>query len=633
MNRVMTLGCLALAGAVAGPAQAGSFDMSGFIRVEAAYKTTDDENPYNQRGNLFNDKPTARLGGIPPTEAGLFPDEVSRPVEPADNDFNLLYLRGQLDFSYSFTSDLSFIGSIRGIYDPAVYDEFDPEQSGSRACCDFYQDPNYFEYAVDGNGNPLEWAGEDYLVDLPSFYFDYQSGPLLVRLGNQQIAWGQALFFRVLDVPNGIDYRRHSIIDFAAEEYSDKRVPGLGLRVAYQVTEDWDLDSYAQKFQPTVYGNANTPYNVIASQFTIRDRYGNYDDKLNYGTRLRGRLGPFGVQAVYSYRYNPDGVFRWTKSGVNRGLPGTLPNVIPGLTDNLGNLLQGVIDLLPVDGLPATGAVLAESAFEVDPTGVNSADEWFTYAAMARLDALAGLNSSITDFPATRALLAAPVSSDEAARRELDLFFQLSGGLRGHLDREYKRENVFGLGTSYVTMGTPGSWLDQLIINLEATYVPHRTFTNPDLGQDFLVRDEWSAALVMEKYQRLTQAFPATYFVLQYLHKSQSDIFGRHLSGYGGTPEESVSTADDAPEHGSNYVVFAFQQPFPSLVWRADLSVLYDVEGGILVQPAVRWKPNGTFTVEAFYNYIDTVSGNPNSNALSTAEWADEIGVRIGYQF
>ena len=37
-------------------------------------------------------------------------------------------------------------------------------------------------------------------------------------------------------------------------------------------------------------------------------------------------------------------------------------------------------------------------------------------------------------------------------------------------------------------------------------------------------------------------------------------------------------------------VVFAMQQPFAQLIWRADLAVLYDTQGGILVQPAVRWK-------------------------------------------
>eukprot|EP00456_Euglypha_rotunda_P038777 TRINITY_DN2981_c0_g1_i12.p2 TRINITY_DN2981_c0_g1~~TRINITY_DN2981_c0_g1_i12.p2 ORF type:complete len:201 (-),score=70.15 TRINITY_DN2981_c0_g1_i12:11-613(-) len=175
-------------------------------------------------------------------------------------------------------------------------------------------------------------------------------------------------------------------------------------------------------FQPTIYSNPNTPYNVIASQFTVHDRFSDVDDKLNYGLRLRGSVANVGLQFVYANRLNPDGVFRWTESGVNRNLP-----LVPG-----------------------TGLILQNSAFEVDPTGVQSAAEWFTYAGMARLSALEGLNASIEEFPMTALLLAQPVGSDEAAMRELDLFFQLSGGLRGHIAREYKRENNFGFGTSYV---------------------------------------------------------------------------------------------------------------------------------------------------------------------------------------
>ncbi|HFW7063475.1 TPA: DUF1302 family protein, partial [Escherichia coli] len=89
------------------------------------------------------------------------------------------------------------------------------------------------------------------------------------RLGNQSIAWGQAIFFRVLDVVDGLDLRRHSVLDYAQEEYSDKRVPAPALRVGYQITDDILADGYVQKFQPTVYGNPNTQYNIIPVQFTV----------------------------------------------------------------------------------------------------------------------------------------------------------------------------------------------------------------------------------------------------------------------------------------------------------------------------------------------------------------------------
>jgi hypothetical protein len=180
----------------------------------------------------------------------------------------------------------------------------------------------------------------------------------------------------------------------------------------------------------------------------------------------------------------------------------------------------------------------------------------------------------------------------------------------------------------------PGSILDQLIINLEASYVPDRTFTNPSLSQDYVHKPEVTTALVMEKYQRFSPSFPATYLVFQWMHKTQSDLFGRYLGGMGGSENQVASGYGG----GWNALAFAFQQPFPSLVWRFDFAALYDTKGGILVQPAVRWKPSGGVTVEAFYNYLNgRLGGNgssgSNNNIMGTLDFADEVGVRLGYQF
>src|SRR4030081_280462 len=121
-------------------------------------------------------------------------------------------------------------------------------------------------------------------------------------------------------------------------------------------------------------------------------------------------------------------------------------------------------------------------------------------------ECVTALNSSISQFPAAQALGAAVISGSpqsqaayNAAAQELNLFFQLSGsGLRGHLAREYFQENEFGLGTRYVTTGSPGSVLDQLIINVEGSYVPDRTFTNPSLSSNYIHKPEVSTALVIE---------------------------------------------------------------------------------------------------------------------------------------
>jgi hypothetical protein len=585
------------------------YTFSGMIRLEAALKTTEDENPFNQRGNLFNGKEVERSGGLPllglPLPS-LTADTATRNGDPADNDFNLTQLRLENTLQLRFSDSWSATAKLRGIFDMAQYDEFDPGFTGSEADGYLYGEPNYFEYDEfykGGAQNPLEVSGDNYMVDFPSLYVDYQNGPLLVRMGNQQVAWGQALFFRVMDVANGLDLRRHLILDFASEEYADERISSPGIRVSYQFGSGWEMDTFVQAFQPSIYANPNTPYNVIPAQFTVHDRYSNYDEELNSGIRIKGFVGDFGVQFMYTNRYNPDGTFRWTKSNVNRGIP-----LIPG-----------------------SGAILAETPLERDPTGVWSAEEWFTYAGMARLDGVEGLNKLITDFPSAQLLGATPVQNYQQANQELDFFFQVAGPLRGHIERTYHREDIFATGFSYVFSGEPGSWTDQLIMNFEVSYTPDKTFTPIDLGQEYIVEDEVVSALVLEKYQRFSANFPATYLVFQWMHRTESDLFGRHLSGMRGT----VNNAPKGVDGGWDGLVLAAQQPFPGLVWRADLSLLYDTRGGLFVQPALKWKPSGDWNVEFYYNYLEGEldGGDKNSNVIESIDFADEFGLRIAFQY
>jgi len=584
-----------------------SYTLSGLIRSETAFATNGGQNPLNQTGNLYNGVPTLRVSPIAT-------DTTTRDGQNYDQTINMQQFRLQLDGSVKFSPQFTFIAKLRGIYDPDWYNDFNPALSDSHAVGELYGRPNFFTYDVQGlsHPNPLEWAGQNYLVDFPAFFIEYNQGPLNLRLGNQQIAWGQAIFFRVLDIPDGLDYRRHSVLDYVPEEFSDKRVPALSLRASLQMGQNWLLDSFVEKFQPTVYPNPNTPYNVIASQFTIVDDYKEYDNKLNFGFRIKGEVDGIGLQGVLARRYNPDGVYRWTASGVDRDIP----------------------------GIPGSGTVLQHTPFEVDSSGVWSASEWFNYAGQARLNGVTGLNSAINNFqPWTGLLGAVPVPNYAYASQELNEFFQLAGGLltgtnnaglRGWLARDYQEESNIGGGVSKVFDGAPGSWNDQLIANVEVLYTPDRIFTNPSLDVDFLRKNETIAALVLEKYQRFSSSLPATYLVGQFLYRSQSDLFGRYLGGYGGTESE------EAPGKTGGYkaMAIAIQQPFPNLIWRADLAVLYDTGGGLLLQPALRWKPNGTYTVEAFYNYVNgKLNGNPTNNALSTANYVKEFTLRLGAQF
>jgi hypothetical protein len=640
------------------------YTTSGNIRTDITLNTDDGPNPYNQFGDPFNKVTVTRTPGNPGLPIDQFPplepflgeglpfsiplvvltDQIQRPQDTVENTLNYNVLRWEQQLELRFNKTMRFVGQLRALYNLYDYDDdFDArDYSNSQGMLEggvpklYHGKPNYFDFVVDGDNHPqeLEFTGRDYFVDFPALMFEYSDGPISLRAGNQRIAWGQALFFRVMDKVDSLDLRRHLILDRALEEYSDERVPTLGLRLTAQLNSTTLMDAFVKQFKPTVLPNPNTPYNIIPTQFTVHDQFaeGGYDDELNYGIRLKGDYGAGGWQAIAVRRYNDFGVFRWTETGVDKDLPNTNP---------LGIVLNSYCAAVLGTG-GGCGPLMAQTAFEVAPTPVSvvSADEWFWYAADVRLGGISALNAAVDEFPAAEQILARSVGDDfDRAHNELDAFFQASEGLRGHIARDYYRENVFGLGGSYVTeVEEPGSFFNQIIFNLEVAYTPERAFTPLSLSQTPIRSDETEIALVVEKYHRFTPSFPATYLVFQAMHKTDSDLFGRHLSGYGGkavkgtNTEKAIATGVDG---GATYLAVAFLQPWPAYIWELSAAALVDTRGGILVQPGLKWKPSGPITVEGFYNFIDgtTWNKNPNDSALSTLSFMNEFTVRLTYQF
>ena len=655
----------------------GDVVYNGQVRLETAISTSSEASPANQHGDPANGVAIRRQAGNPatgfttvlqPTDSligpgGVVPiglpsanDTVVRSVPAKDPFMNYHAFRFESSASISW-GDFSFISRLRALYDPGDlgYEDFDygdyshinggitggePQQ--------FHGKPSHLGYRVDGKKNPLwlERSGRNYMVDLPAFFLQWTNGDATIRLGNQSVAWGQLLFFRVMDVANGLDLRRHLFLDRAIEEFADERMSAPGLRFSYQLTTAMYADAFVQQFIPTILNNVNTPYNIVPSQFTLHDRYHQegFNEKVNFGIRLKAEYGSHNFQLMATRRYNPLGAIRWAQSGVNKALPNS--NAL-GAAFN-----QYCTFVTAANGYPANngcGPLLAETAFEVAPAGVVSAEEWFNYAGYIKLDGLYALDRAVDQFPAAQLILAQPVNGNvEAANNELDAFFIASEGLRGHIERRYFQEDVFGIGGGMVVSAEPGTWLDQLIVNLEVTYAKDRKFTSIDLTQDYTERDEYQVGLVMEKYQRFSQQFPATYLVFQYLWQKESDLAGLLLDGYGSenfsdqgvvlNPNVPTSANPDITpgiDEGANYVVLAALQPTDAYIWEYSVAALIDVQGGMLVQPGIQWKPRGNITVNMFYNYIngDLWGGNTNKNLFSLLDFADELSIRLGYQF
>ncbi|MDO8290539.1 MAG: DUF1302 family protein [Parvibaculum sp.] len=550
-NRILALITGMMTALVCQQVQAADIDISGFVRQEMAAKVTSKENRNNEQENKYHGN-------------------------DASNLLNLFATRLEIDASAKLNENLTARAKLRGFADWGLY----KDASGR----DFFGAPTF-----GGNrANRLEESGDQYMVDLPSFYLDFNKGPLWIRAGNQQIAWGEAIFFRVLDVPNGLDLRRHFILDPAAEEYSDKRVASPGVRASLRVLDQFEFEGFAQMFSPSVLPNPGTPYNFIPDQFTVHTSEDANDD-WNFGGRVQAQFWDnLSVQAIAVHRTNPDGVFRWRNETAG-----------------------------PLAGLP----------FSFDASeGVRSSGEWFKYAATTRLD---GVNGVCTALNLASGCFGTGPAAYATAQATLDATFGGLGPLRGHIERVFKQENIFGVGANYVFSGEPDTLFDQLVMRGEVAYTPDKTFTSPSLDRAFLTEDEVTASLVFEKYHRFTQSqsWPATFIVAEYMYKSKSDLFGRHLDGMGG----DVSYGATGVENGFHAVALALQQPFPNLVWRADFTTLVDVRGGILMQPGVKWRPNSQWTVDVYANIV--AAKQNNKNIMQTFDYANELSARIAYQF
>lgn len=644
------------------------FTYSGVFRLEAAFNLNGGENTNNQGGNVFNKQSISRDAYVPPSlqdvvlpglgvpipPAGTlkwdsvqfapFVDDVARRsddnIDTSDTWLNYSVLRTDSELSAKLSENLTFVAHLRALYDPNVYDNFDAHSvrnvgggivGGQEEL--YQKNTNLFEHVVEGGGHadPLEISGENYMVDLPALVLSYSTGGLNVRVGNQAIAWGQALFFRVMDVPSGLDLRRHLFVDRALEEFGDERIASLGVRTTYQVTDEILLDGFFSKFQPTVLPNTGSPYNVVPAQFTIHDRYkqGGYDDKFGYGMRAKAEYGTWGWQAMAVRRWNPDGVFRWTKSGVSREFQG----------DGLGQVVNNLYDVTPDptcgrDGVNDAATALSHTGLSVEPGGVYSADEYFFYAADARFDGVQVINNLIEDVSSCGTALGASMTdagSYSQVHAEVDTFVVAAGdSLRGHVERKYFQENVFGLGALYVTESEWSPFLNQLIFNLEVSYTPNRTFTDIGLDEGFTTKDEWAAALIVDKWHRFFDGFPGTLIIGQVLFKNASDIAGRLLDGYGGD-QNSV------PDGKSNvtYVVLGGQQPWPNRIFELEFATLIDTGGGAFAQLGLRWNPGNGYHIEGFYNGTRGAlwGANPNDNLVGTLDFIDEFTLRIGREF
>jgi hypothetical protein len=589
--------------------------------------------------------------GADPTGGAGFSQQGADLLED-DNNFNTFNTRLELDIQARINQNFSAYMKIRGFFDAV------------RNFTDAHID-DHFANPMWGNrrGTITEWNSPDAIIDIPALYVDYNNGPLWIRAGNQVIAWGEAYFFRVMDVANGLDLRRHSVLTPGAEEYQDQRIASPAIRLSYTFKNGYELDAFAQLFSPTLLPGRNTPYNLIAHSVWVDDEIGMDDAKgaINFGARLTMPFtDSFTGMVAYVNRRNPDGVF--TGVDAKPFWRGRANPFCLGPNNDTNNILtdlnlQGVRAGLGIAAMPTldtrarTMANGCGTSFMPDPYTAGSVEYWDNLER-GRISNFQYLNDQIDHFPgsqwATREIFGfGPETNFANSMRTLEAFRSSFGGVAQWIGRQFKRENVFMAGGNYIiTTDDPESFFDQMIIRGEVSVTPNKRLTS-NLSFNFRETDDVVSALILEKYHRISDAFPATYMVAQWMHRTATDLFGRDLMNNGGpsigkfidkNTGAFLPAAFDPeamrPEGNSNanYVVFAFQQPFPNLIWRFDMSILIDTAGGYLVQPGVRYKPAANWQWDLYATIIESPGGQ-NDTITETLDFADEVFARLTYYF
>jgi len=170
---------------------------------------------------------------------------------------------------------------------------------------------------LDYNAQPLDVPSSDWTMmkmsndearaEVWELYTDLQLGDLWLRLGKQQISWGEMIGVRITDQVNALDTSWHLTME--PEEYENIRIPNWMLRGVYQfgAIECLNLrDSYLEAFvnpgditpnQGPVPGNPYNQQGPFPAFFNIDDK--DHRGDTEYGFRTGGMLNEFYFTLIY----------------------------------------------------------------------------------------------------------------------------------------------------------------------------------------------------------------------------------------------------------------------------------------------------------------------------------------------
>lgn len=180
-------------------------------------------------------------------------------------------------------------------------------------------EPSYDAFPIDvpsGDWTMLEASGRDARAEIWELYTDMDIGNLWLRLGKQQIVWGEMIASQILDIIHPLNMSQN--LKFEPEEFENIRIPTWMIRGIYKFEKVLgSIDESTFEFfvnpgdvLPTQVAEQGSPMvqsPPFPSNFRIdwKDRRGDFE----YGFRIGGMIGGLFMTLNYLHLYDDGGLF------------------------------------------------------------------------------------------------------------------------------------------------------------------------------------------------------------------------------------------------------------------------------------------------------------------------------------
>lgn len=244
-------------------------------------------------------------------------------------------------------------------------------------------------------------------TELREFHVEFNpTERVQLRLGKQQVVWGETDFFRAMDVVHGFDYRWRAFLEPENEELRKPlilanmivQVPEAAGSMQFLFRPGWDrkqdigntLDLAGGRWRPQPYRGVDT---LSATGYDPRHPEGDARDK-TWGARWSGRAGPLNYSLAYLQTFNPDPVLNSAFVPYKKAPAGILGDWINPRNTLFGATVSGYAQ--PIDAVLSTELVYTkDAAFNVGsqspmpgvlPEGLGGILRRDTFTSMFRMD-------------------------------------------------------------------------------------------------------------------------------------------------------------------------------------------------------------------------------------------------------